>query len=122
MYGAFDDLAADFWSGPNSITQFVEGKPQYACVDWLVVDVDPTQPGVHPDCYVAEHDVSAAGRVENPIPFCQVDGAAADPCWQTRFDLNRCPGTGFEFQIVRSEFACLPSYSIKYQFTCATKL
>ena len=122
MEGAFDDIAADSWSGPAAITQPGESWRDFACIDWPVVDADPTRPGFHPDCYVAERDVSAAGVVESPIPFCRAEGADPDPCWKTTWNPNRCPNNAFEFKIVRSEFACLPSYSIKYQFTCATKL
>jgi hypothetical protein len=122
MRGAFNDIDADAWAGPSWITQERERGLANLCVDWPVVDVDAAHPGAHPDCYVAERDVSESGVVEHPIPFCQGDAADADPCWKTRLDLLRCPDARAEFQIVRSEFACIPSYIIKYQFTCAVNL
>jgi hypothetical protein len=122
MWGEFNDIATDSWSGLSWITQGIERRPAYACVDWPAVDVDPAHPGVHPDCYVAERDIFASGAVERPIAFCKGDGADADPCWETRIDRLRCPASGIEFHIVRSEFACIPSYTIRYLFTCATRL
>jgi hypothetical protein len=119
--GAFDDLAADSWSGPEWIAESnVTRERQAACEDRAMADADPSQPGVHPDCYVEEFDFSHALQVEHTIPFCQGNGTDPDPCWRTRLNYDRCPASGIEFQIVRA-FACMPSYSINYAFTCATR-
>jgi hypothetical protein len=121
MHGSFDDVAADSWSDPEWLTMTGEGERSALCLEWPVVDVDPTQPGVHPDCRAEERDVSAAGVVARPMPFCQGDAADPDPCWETTMDFLRCPLTGLEFKVVRSKFACMPSYWIQYRITCATK-
>lgn len=121
--GAFDDLAATSWTGPAWIAEpHIAVDWEVPCVDGQIVDAAPEAPGIHPDCFVEERDRSATVLVERPIPFCQGAGADPDPCWKTRPSHGRCPAPGLEFQIVRSEFACMPDYSINYLYTCATNL
>jgi hypothetical protein len=79
--------APSFAPGLSSLATELTRLPPPSCVTRALRDVDPTTPGLDPDCVVV--DQSSAGQ--RPMPACATNGGAP-PCWRLEEDVIKCEG------------------------------
>ena len=102
----------DFTDAMKGIGDSIAKKLQNLCVDAKLLDVDPSTPGLQPDCRVA-YRVPTVDPQTNKVIYQESDrlplcppGATPDTtttdCWQLSYDASRCPRTGQVISIVRT--------------------
>ncbi len=102
----------NFSNAMTQIGQVMEKKMEYLCVDYKLVDTDPTNLGVQPDCRVVYRRpvVNADGIVTeqddvNSLPECPVNstnGSVSVDCWELVSDSKVCPINGQRIEVLRT--------------------
>jgi hypothetical protein len=110
-------------------------SPQYLCVEEKLVDADPNQNGVQPDCQVviSTPRMSQGAYQENSVSLPECDPTAdyskgylpdgVGDCWRIVTDRSNCPITGHLVSVLRtrSEIAAGPfPAGTKVSMQCAT--
>ena len=93
----------DFSPAMARIGNLIAGRIRHQCVEGKLVDGDPAQPGVQPNCEVFEETQTAAGLIRTSIDSC--DGAGP-PCWSIQPDTT-C-ATRQEVVVDRGDVAAPP--------------
>ena len=121
--GALSEITDESWSAIPFVTEEHLIRDFFPiCIDWPVDDADPNAEGLQPDCVASEiHRSLSAARTEQILPRCLDDGSTPKPCWSVSWNPNRCAPDKFEFVVEEAPPVCLPSYVVRYSFTCAIR-
>jgi hypothetical protein len=80
------------------------------CIPTPLLDLDPDEPGLQPDCYIQER--AGAGAPGRLLPACR---SAGPPCW-TLIPNPAC-GSGYYFEVDRD--GCVPPRGTVLDVRCA---
>ena len=105
--------AIDFSSSMSGIGAALQKKLQNLCIPGTLADVDPSTPGLQPDCRVVLRtpfvDPSYAKTISYqesaPLPMCPTgasNGLVTTTCWQLAGGSTRCPAGQSLVQLLRS--------------------
>jgi hypothetical protein len=74
------------------------------CLDGDLPDIDPSTPGLQPDCIVSDVVNPGASQQETVMPRCNNTSNPASstnlPCWHTVVDTMECTGTPTNLKLV----------------------
>jgi hypothetical protein len=129
----FSVCESDYSGAMKSIGAAMAKKLQNLCVDYTLVDMDPTQSGLQPSCNlrILTPTVDLSGKIiyvesAGSLPQCpagSINGNVAEDCWQLDNDLDRCPVNGQLVTMLRtaSEVAAGPlAPGTKLHLSCRT--
>jgi hypothetical protein len=88
------------------------------CFENQVADMDPSAPGLQPECTVT--DVRVAGGTETELAVLPQCTGSNIPCWRIEEDAAKCGYTEFHQKLVIDRGGVVPSSDVHVKVNCVT--